>query len=316
MSEVVVEACDPRDRERQIRDLFARNGKSFFDTVFERAYRARADRGLRSWIALSDDRAVMHISVTPMPFVGCGRRMTAGILGDLMVDESHRDFWAPVRLLRRMVSDVKREGRIDFLITTTVADAEAVFKAGGFKPFASLRRYVLPLVLPYLTFTRIRSRARRNRVRAGDGTVPRLDEGLEVWRPYADREFYDTRIPRAEFSDANWLALNGGSATATAALLSRNQDLPLEMSFADLFWTGNRSEFPEIVHASARWARQQGMKKLSLTTLAESAVARRLEQAGFMGRDTRSKLLIHGIGPDPVPPVEEWFLPSFGLSGW
>src|SRR5690606_24590743 len=87
-----------------------------------------------------------------------------GVLGDLMVDEAHRDFWAPVRLVRLMVGALKREGNMRFLYTTATNEAETVFKAGGFKPFGQLRRYVIPTLAPYLTFARIRASVpRRNR---------------------------------------------------------------------------------------------------------------------------------------------------------
>ena len=148
MTDLVVECCDPRTREREIKDLFARNERTGFDAAFDRAYRQRADKGLRSWIGLVDGEAVMHISVSPMAFKGAGVELTAGVLGDLLVSEGHRDFWAPVRLLRTLIADLKRAGNIDFLFTTTVADAEPVFKAGGFKPYGSLRRFVMPTFSP------------------------------------------------------------------------------------------------------------------------------------------------------------------------
>src|SRR5688572_4396745 len=238
MSQLALELCDPRDREAEIKDLFARNDRVGFDAVFERAYRKRAEHGLRSWIGLADNQAVMHISVTPMPFAGGGRTMMCGVLGDLMVDASHRDFWAPVRLMRKMVSDLKRAGEIDCLMTTTVADAESVFKAGGFKTFGSFRRYVLPLSRPYLTFARIRSRVSLRRAKPDtfhdlERARPATPELAGYLRPVTNAAFYETRIPRSEFSDGTWLAVEEKrKSPAGWALLSRSQDVP-EVQLAD-----------------------------------------------------------------------------------
>src|SRR6185503_6604335 len=127
-------------REREIKELFAQSDRSQFAEIFDRTYRPRADHGLRSWFGSTGEQVVMHISVTPMRFVGGGHTQRCGLLSDLMVHEQHRDFWGPVRLLRKMLSDVKRGGQLDFLITTSTADAEPIFKAGGFKPFGTLRR--------------------------------------------------------------------------------------------------------------------------------------------------------------------------------
>lgn len=320
MTELAVELCDPRERETEITRLFARNGQPAFGAVFDRAYRRRAERGLRSWVGMSGEQAVMHISVTPLRFTDGARTLTCGVLGDLMVDESHRDFWAPVRLLRRMVSDLKRAGEVDFLFTTTVADAQPVFKAGGFKPFGTLRRYVLPLARPYLGVARLRGRVAHRRAIPSASHLP--DNGVLTfqggshWRLKADAEYYDTRIPRAEFTDGTWLAVGGSNGGAGGwALLSRNGKLP-EMALADAFWSEEGVRLGEVVHAAGRWARAQRYNKLTLTTIAESHVARQLERAGWFARDVRSTLLIQQLGKVAPPPVEQWFLPGFALSSW
>jgi hypothetical protein len=317
--DLVVEMCDPRIRETEIKSLFARNGQSGFDAVFERAYRSRAEQGLRSWIGLSGDQAVMHISVTPMPFAGLGQTLVGGVLGDLMVDESHRDFWAPVRLLRTMVSDLKQAGQIDFLLTTTIADAEPVFKAGGFKPFGKLRRFVLPLSRPYLGVARVKGRV-ASFTAAPAGILPAFGnlsprDGTH-WRVQTDAEYYDTRIPRGEFADGTWIGVGAeGGASPAWALVSRSGKRA-EMGLADMFWNEEGIGVGEVVHAAAQWARRQRFRKLTLTTLQESQVAQQLNRAGCLARDVRSDLLVQQLGPRRPPSVENWFLPGFALSTW
>jgi hypothetical protein len=318
MSEAVVEQCDPREREAEIRALFARNGQAQFDAVFERAYRPRAADGLRSWIGRLGDDAVMHISVTPMRFTGGGRTLMGGVLGDLMADEPYRDFWSPVRLLRAMVADLKRAGEVDFLFTTTVADAEPVFKAGGFKPFGTLRRYVLPLSRTYRAVARLRGRVARHRatpcqahnVVSGGASPP---YGTGHWRPQSDEAYYATRIPRLDFADATWLAI--GRDASGCALVCRHQERP-ELTLADAFWNEDGVGLGEVVHAAGRWGHGQRLSRLSVTTVQETRVARQLERAGFFARDATSKLLMQPLGPNTPPPVDDLFLPSFALTSW
>ena len=321
MSELSVVMCDPRDRESEIRDIFARNGKPAFDKIFETAYRPRAEQGMRSWLGIADGRAVMHISVTPLNFVGGDRAMTGGVLSDLMVDEDFRDFWGPVRMLRTMVSDLKRAGQIGFLITTSTDEAESIFKAGGFKPFGMLRRYVMPLYLPYLGMARLRARVKRPRAKASAFQASMYDSMAGSancagrWRPRAELEYYATRIPRSDYLDGTWIDVTRKRTDATgSALVSRTQ-LP-EMQLADAFWNDHDVGLGEVVHAAARYARSQRFNKLTITTLQESHVAQQLERFGFFARDIRSTLLVNRIGGQTTPPVEEWFLPGFALSSW
>jgi|SRR5688572_17701961 len=317
MSEIVFEKCDPRDREAELKDLFARNDKAQFAEVFDRAIRPRAAQGLRSWVGLQDGRVVMHVAVTPLQFVGGGRSLKGGIMSDLMVDDGHRDFWVPVRLIRKMISDVKRGGELDFLLTTTTSTAEAVFKAGGFKPFATLRRYVLPLNPLYLAFARLRARIKRTRVHPSglaQWESNTLTDG--PWRPLANAQFFETRIPRFEFTDGEWLSVaNGRKSDPGYALVARNPHLE-ELRLADAFWNNQGIGLGEIVHAAGRWGRKRGFKKFTIGTIHESAVGTELQRCGFFARDVRSVLLLHQVSSIAAPPVEDWFLLGFALSGW
>jgi hypothetical protein len=260
----------------------------------------------------------MHICVTPVRFTGAGRTLVGGVLSDLMVEDTHRDFWAPVRLLRKMIADVKRAGEIDFLLTTTTTEAETVFKAGGFKPFGTLRRYVLPLNAFYLAAARLRAGVKRTKAQPmvferPEDTEPALAD--PTWRPLGSAQFYQSRIPRLEYTDGKWVAVTNGKAAAGYALLARvaEQD---ELSLADAFWQSQGVRLGEVVHAAARWGRTQGFRKLTLGTVHESRIAAELQRCGFFPRDVRSLLLIHQTGQNPPPAAEDWFLSGFALSGW
>jgi hypothetical protein len=323
MSDLVVESCDPRDQEAGLKDLFFRSGKAEFAGVFDTVYRPRADRGLRSWIGLSGQQVVMHISVTPMRFLGSGRVLRGGVLGDLMVDDEHRDFWGPVRMLRKMLGDLKRSGQPDFLITSTTAEAEPLFKAGGFRPFGTLRRYSLPLHRAYLGVTRWKSgaglRAARPRVlpECDYAALASMSDGAGYWRPEPVASFYDTRIPRMESVEGTWLGVPGKEHDeAGIALLARDGTTPQLLAFADAFWSDGDARLRRVTHSAAGWARAQRFSKLVLTTIAESRATRQLERTGFLGREVRSSLLVNQLTPEAPPPVEDWFLTGFALSGW
>jgi hypothetical protein len=319
MSNVVLEGCDPREREADLKDLFARNGKEIFAEVFDRSYRQRAAEGLRSWVGLVDGRVVMHISVTPLRFTGGGRTMVGGVLSDLMVDDAHRDFWAPVRMLRKMLGDIKRNGEIDFLLTTTTSEAESVFKAGGFKPFGTLRRYVLPLNPLYLAATRLRARVKRTR--AASSAFEECRPQVETWashalRPAASSQFYRSRIPRFEFVDGQWITVaNGRSGDPGYAMLARDPQHD-ELRLADAFWHDQGIRLGEVVHAAARRGRALKFKKLTLDTIGESNVAADLQRLGFFPREARSVMLLHQVSQNAAPHANDWFLLGFALSGW
>lgn len=324
MSDMQVLCCDPRERAGEIKDLFVRDGHSAFDAFFERVYRARADERLRSWLALVDGRVVAHVSVSPVEFTDGSQTRIGGILGDLHASEKYRDFWTPVRVLRTMVADTKREGWLDFLLTTTIPDAEAVFKAGGFGLFGRLRRFVLPLIGPYLAVSQVRA---LTRAKAADSNpldadqmqrlLPTLGCG-GLFRPSAGARFYSTRIPREDYADGTWIAL-GERADAGCrtkwSLLGRHSTLP-EIGIADAFWGSDERGFEEVVLSAARWAKSKGFSRLTVSTLDETGVATRLLRCGFFARSVRAAVLLQPLREPAPPSLNRWFLTGLSLSGW
>ena len=318
MTQLSVERCDPREREAELRDLFSRNGQPEFGAVFERAYRPRIVEGLRSWIGLAEGRVVMHISVLPVPFRRGTETTTAGVLGDLMVDEAHRDFWAPVRLLRTMLADVKKDGAIQFLFTSSVPDAEPVFKAGGFKPLAPFRRYVLPLFAPAVFASRAITRTLRAKIDsyplddAGAAGATRTLGANGLWRPDAGANYYSSRIPRQGYQDGTWVRVEHGRGVAWA-LVSRD-GRTAEATVADAYWEGDG--FPAVLAGAAGWARRQGIPRLSVTALDSEPLARGFRRAGFIGRPPIGNLLCRPLGSGPEPAADQMFLTAFSLSSW
>lgn len=321
MTTIAIEACNPLEHADEILELFARNGQPGFASAFARAYEPRAEQGLRSWIARADGRVVMHISVNPMRFQGPSGCVTGGILGDLMVDEAHRDFWAPVRLVRAMVSTLKRESEIRFLFTTATKEAETVFKAGGFKPFGQMRRYVMPTLAPYVVLSRLRAWA-PPRVRtfspADHPEVAAHYAALRsgpYWRPVVDASYVATRMPRSGYADGTWISLSDQSGRQIGlALNSRHAELA-EGTLADAFWSEGSRGIAEPALAAASHARSRGFRTLSLTALDGVGMQHELRKAGFFRRPVIGDLLVNPLHEKPAP-VDEWFLTGFVLSGW
>jgi hypothetical protein len=227
-------------------------------------------------------------------------------------------------MLRKMLSDLKRSGQPDFLITTSTADAEPIFKAGGFKPFGSLRRYSLPLYRLYLGVHRLKSGsgllAARPRVLqdCDYDVLASQSDRADYLRPEPAATFYDTRIPRLESLDRNWLGVSGKreGESAGLALVSRVAHEPRLLALADAFWSDSGVRLGRVIHAAARWGRAQRFRRLALTTIEESRATRQLHRTGFVPREVRSALLLNQLTPAVPPPVDRWFLTGFALSGW
>jgi len=56
------------------------------------------------------------------------------------------------------------------------------------------------------------------------------------------------------------------------------------------------------------------VRKMCVSTLAQSRFSAELERAGFFPRAVRSVMLVQKIRE--VPPVEDFFMTGFSLSSW
>lgn len=320
MADLVLEQCLPSARIRQIQALFDRVGQPEFARVYERAYRVREPDGLRSWIGIAGDLVALHISVSPQPFADESRRLTAGLLGDLMADETQRDFWGPVRLVRQMVGDVRRSGRIDFLLTTYLPAAETVFKAAGFKPFAFMRRHVTPLALPYLLARKLQRGLRGHAVEAVPFDDARADSLFPAltspgpFRPVVTADYYRTRMPRQDYPAGSWLLI--GQPDAPTAMVLVSPVSARELAIADIIWRSADPPLADILYTTARWAGRQSFARLSLGTLERSTLAAAARRSGFLARPDGLGLLMLSISPQAPPPVEQWNLTPFAGTAW
>ena len=321
MAELLIESCPPSARADAIQNLFSRAGQAEFRNVYERVYTVRERLGLRSWVGMLGDEAILHISVSPQPFSDGELVLHGGLLGDLMADDSRRDFWGPLKLARRMVADVRRDAAMDFLLTSYLPAAEAVFRASGFKSFGVLRRLALPLVWPYPTIRRLQHRQHVSRLTArpygGDDIYPLLEELRSPggFRPVPSREYFTTRMPRIEYPIGSWLLAGDTSAPEAAVLVAPKEHGVLVV--ADVLWRNESPGLAGLFSGVARWAARTGHRRLSLTVMEESCLWVAARCAGFLPRSDSYPIMVQSIRhPEPLPASPRWAITPFALTAW
>lgn len=320
MSELVIEQGPPSGRAEGIRALFTRAGKPEFGEVYDRVYTVRERTGMRSWIGLIDDRVVLHISVARHAFTDGSRTLMGGLPADLMADDGHRDFWSPIKLVRRMVADVRTERLADFLLSSYAPAAEPVFRAGGFKQFAMLRRFLMPLVWPYPLVRRLMLSHTLPPLRAlpfqsFDGDLAaRGVSSPGCFRPIPDASYYATRMPRQAYPLGTWLLAGSEAAPEAAFLISpRGRG---EAEVVDVVWRGSSTPLEALFAAAAHWAASAGHSRMGITINGDSRVASAVRRAGFIQRPGEYRVLALTIPGIALPSVEAWCLTPFILTAW
>lgn len=321
MAEVVIERCLPSQRTAGIVGLFDRVGQPGFAAVLNRIYHGRERGGLQSWIAVLAGQVVLHISVSPLQFSDGSSSIAGGVLGDLMAEPAHRDFWTPVALVRRVVSDVRASQVPDFLLTSYVPAAEAVFRAAGFQPFANLMRYVFPLVWPYVFVRGLEHGERRPALEAVPfrdypiATMARPPGSPGCLRPVSNSDYFATRMPRIQYPEGHWLI--AGTREEPDALVLTSPKSKAELVVADVLWREPTAPLAGVLSSVARWAARQGYRRVTLTTLEGSRLAQAGQRAGFLLRhDPYPLMILQSTQSVALPPPREWSLTPFALSTW
>jgi hypothetical protein len=287
----------------EIKDLFLVHGRSEFPEFFDRAYPAAIANGARSWVGRgSDGRLVMHIACMPRRFRYAGRDVTGGLLSNLMVAGEHRSFFPALQLVRRLVQDSRESGLVDFLYADPNEQSRALLRGTRFGIVGTLRRYVLPVANPrwpldagIRAFHRLLHIARKSRRPRAviahtarefslDAVSVPHDESPTV-AAYHDDGLYRSRLAGYPGDTDWWLTVHrrGASDAAEAALLVRGPDAS---GFAVLHALRRRpgarpAWFLPVVLGELR---RRGCRRLQITTVAESELARDLTRGGFIAR--------------------------------
>jgi hypothetical protein len=268
----------------------------------------------------------MHVAVFPRSFRGDGETFRVGLLGDLIADVQYRDFWSPLKLFRRAIGDIRREGRFDFLYTDPSPNSIGIIKAVGFVPLGALRRYVAPVNPLYLAFCGVRARARRARAKCQDqldttgaATIAGV-AGTAHLRATRSAAFYRAReggelAPHARYVLVRARDASDDSPSAVGMLAS--SDGAETATLVDLRWDDSRLDVKDALHAVAHAARSQGFRKLSCATLDGSHFAESLSTYGFIGRESIQPIFVLPLrSAQPLPGAPEWMLTSLDGSAW
>ena len=330
MVALTIERCDSLAHGDEIKALFLRNDRPTFPAFFDRAYPYAVSAGARSWVA-RDGRGVMvgHLAAFPRVFRDATRVARAALLVDNVFDAAHRNFWSAVELCRRALADLSATGDFDFAYTDPTPPGLALVRALRFTQVGTLHRFVLPLQPLYLGFFRIKARAEPLSVeRVGGRDDARIAAALRALRPGArfrgerSLDLYATRLGGETIPNWQWLVLRadpeGGGGTAVAGLvLTARPPGAATASVIDAVWDDARVSPASVLHAVARAARDDGCKKLSMFTLAESALARSLKACGFVRRADALPVVVHlSREGAELPPIRDWSMTYFDGSAW
>jgi len=327
---LTIERCDSLAHGDEIKALFLRNDRPTFPAFFDRAYPYAVSAGGRSWVA-RDGRGAMvgHLAAFPRVFRDATRVARAALLVDNVFDAAHRNFWSAVELCRRALADLSATGDFDFAYTDPTPPGLALVRALRFTQVGTLHRFVLPLQPLYLGFFRIKARAEPLSVeRVGGRDDARIAAALRALRPGArfrgerSLDLYATRLGGETIPNWQWLLLRaereGGGGTAVAGLvLTARPPGAATVSVIDAVWDDARVSPASVLHAVARAARDDGCKKLSMFTLAESALARSLKACGFVRRADALPVVVHlSREGAELPPIRDWSMTYFDGSAW
>ena len=325
---VTIAAVDALPYEREIKQLFLEHERPEFPDFFDRTYPAAAAQGARSWVGRDGTgRVVMHIACVPRRFRFGTRDLVAGLLVNLMVAAEHRTFFPALTLVRRLITDARQDGGIDFLYADPNEGSAALLRGTRFTAVDRLQRFVLPLADERLLLDwaiRLSHRARRIRHRAPRGMVvtrrPARATPRVVFSPpsgdgqhlsaYHDSALYVSRIKGYPAEGDWWFTAHRAGVTGPpdGALLIRERD---ESGMAVLHTVRRSPALPLAAFLPPVVAdlRRRGCTRLQVMALADSELAGALRACGFIPRSetvTLFALPLSPLGAECVQAVRCW----------
>jgi hypothetical protein len=141
-----VEQVNPVEHEADLKALMIAHGHAAFGDFFDRGYRALVADGGTSWVGF-DNAGRIQMSLTQ--FVHSFRfgdlALRAGVIGNVMVAQPYRTFFPAVALFKRMLSDTRDRGELDFIYGDPTPGASAISKVVKMEHVGDLDRLVLPV---------------------------------------------------------------------------------------------------------------------------------------------------------------------------
>jgi hypothetical protein len=324
-------ACvNPLAYREQLARLFAEDGRADHAEFIERAYPGAVTEGAKAWIGTDPHgRVVMHAGRFAHPFTYGRRRLTGGLIVNIMVARAYRTHHPARALFHRFVADSRADAETDFLYTETTARGANVLRAAGARVIARIVRLVLPVrgtnpaadlaVRAYHAGRRIGTPARDltcSHHAAGafptgpfDAPLGESDDLRGVHGPV----LYRRRLKGYPTGLDHWIAV-GGSGAAAAALVRGPEPSGL-VTIVKLNHPPSLSA-TGVVLAMLPALREIGCRVVQIYTAAESRFGAELRRAGFVERASQPlvALPISAAGDEVVTRIDRWRIAGLDLD--
>ena len=134
---------DPLIHLQEIRHLFTSNDRAHIAAFVDRAYPSAAASGAASCVARDAlGQLVGHVALFRFAVRRGSDELRAGLLVNLLLAPEHRTFFPALSLLRRLISDVRLAGDLDFIYSDPNSMAAPLLQACHFAPVGRLTRFV------------------------------------------------------------------------------------------------------------------------------------------------------------------------------
>ncbi|MGH9941910.1 MAG: hypothetical protein ACRD9R_06075 [Pyrinomonadaceae bacterium] len=313
-----------------LKRLFVENERTDYPGFFDQAYPSAVAEGAKAWIGTNaEGRVVMHASRFPHPFLFGERRVTGGLIVNIMVAKEYRTHHPARALFERYVSDSRADGECDFLYTETTERGANVLKVNGASVIGRVGRLVLPIqeAQPGLDLAMRAYHGMR-----GIGTGARSltathhpaasfsAESFDVpvgasdrLRGIHGRGLYQRRVKDYPTAQDHWITVEGDGHTAAA--LVRGPE-PNGLATVLKFYHHPSQNVAGVVLAMVPALRRIGCRRLQILTLLESEFAGELRRAGFIGRESLPlvALPLSPAGEEVVKRVGKWQITQLDLD--
>jgi hypothetical protein len=325
---LTIESINPLEHQEELKQLFLDHDVPHYPAFLDRAYPIAIPAGGRSWVGRDGGgRIVMHMARFPQQFSIGGKRVTGGLLVNMMVHRDHRTFFPAVSMARRAVADSKSSSQVDFLYTNPNDGGGAIVKSGGLKVVATLQRFILPLrgdswatdiaARGYRLLRRLTAPGRELPFQAHDARHFRIDPFVgpmrdDVVTAYHPIGQYVSWLADYPTDNDLWFTYGPDPDHPTAAVLVRRE--------ADAIYRLLVVRRPAGVNlGSLLWPiigtlRRTGCRRLQVWALAESSFAAEIRGAGFVPRADAQPFLVLPLtaaGAEAVKALPNWEITDF-----
>ena len=298
---------NPVEHADAIKRLFLDHERPEFPDYFDRAFPDAVAEGGTSWVGWDEHgRLCAHIAQFPRAFALGGRTLQGALLANLMVATAHRKFWPALRLVRRLVDDVKASGSVDLIYADPNELAQPVLRAAGFQPIGALQRFVIPLtdlrrgVAVAIRLYHLIRRSRTMPLAAIDGVPedaasaiePGQANGARSLQPVRRASLYRARLAGYPSASDRWYRFHTRDRDAAlvgkALVRHHGRDGPAAVCVVQC---EPMTLLSSLLVALARRVRDTGATRLEIWVMLQSQAANAVRRAGFLPRPERIPLL-------------------------